>query len=122
MLTFSCTVLGGVATLWKGTAFDCTERDNEILLRHGKFADPEGTSGGCNLGAIVGTSVQVEGTDCYTSQLSVNISDGLNNKTVGCILNSDSGMPIVIGETSLSVITGTDILLAKINLLCVYNI
>ena len=108
MLTFNCTVLGGIATLWKGTAFDCPLNDNEILLRHGRFGTG-GTSGECNNRAIVGRSVSVEGADCYTSRLSVTISDGLNNETVRCILNSDSGMAIPVGETSLNVISGTDI-------------
>ena len=30
-LTYECTVVGGGATVWKGTAFDCPLADDEIV-------------------------------------------------------------------------------------------
>ena len=94
VLTYTCTIAGGEVTIWGGSAFDCEE--NEIILDHREFNN--GTSGKCNDGAIVGQSVDINGT-CYTSQLNVTVSKGLNNKTVNC--SSDSVM--YIGESQINV-------------------
>ena len=84
VLTFTCSVIGGNATIWGGSAFDCA--GNEITLRHRGFID--GTARGeCNDGAILGQSLPVIG-NCHTSKLNVTITTGLNNKTVECYLDS----------------------------------
>ena len=64
----------------------------------------EGTSGDCNGGAIFASSVGVEG-DNFISQLAVNISNGLNNKTVSCSENTDFGLTLV-GSDTLFVVLG----------------
>ena len=33
-LRLECTYMNGIATLWRGSAFDCPELNNEILLQH----------------------------------------------------------------------------------------
>ena len=98
VLTYSCTIDGGRATIWDGSAFDCAR--NEITLIHHNFTD--GTSGECNAGAILGQSIGVDGT-CYMSQLNVGISPVLNNKIVTC--SSDSMMYNYnnIGESRIKV-------------------
>ena len=89
-------MIGGRATLWSGTAFDCAT--NEIILRHNEFND--GSSGECNQGAIIAQSVGVQDT-CFTSQLHVNISSALNNKTVNC---SEINSMVTVGESRIRVI------------------
>ncbi|MGJ8946006.1 hypothetical protein AB9K17_24250, partial [Salmonella enterica subsp. enterica serovar Kentucky] len=34
VLTYTCTAVGTGNTLWEGTAFDCFENGNGIILRH----------------------------------------------------------------------------------------
>jgi hypothetical protein len=103
-LTFDCTIMGGGATIWRGSAFDCTS--NEIVLRHANFVPR--TSESCNGGNIVGESMGVSGI-CYSSRLIVTITSDLNGQTVGCYGNSNGSM-IQIGESRLSILAG--------NLLC----
>ena len=106
---FNCTVVGGGTTLWTGTAFDCAAANiDEILLRHNNFNGSDGAFGECNNGDIVGRSVQVEG-NCYTSQLIVTVSAGLNNKSVRCVHSTNEGDMITIGETLLTVISGDNV-------------
>ena len=102
VLTYSCTVTGGGATIWSGTAFRCSSKRNEIILRHNRF--DSGTIGVCNGGVIIARSVRVD-SDNFTSQLTVNVSSGLNNRTVECIQNLDRGM-MTIGEHTISIISG----------------
>ena len=82
VLTYTCSVVGGSATIWGGSAFDCDR--NEIVLHHGDFSN--GTSGRCNDGAILGESVNVDG-NLYTSQLNVTVHKGLSYKIVTCSSN-----------------------------------
>lgn len=97
VLTFTCTVDGGIATIWGGSAFDCDGKNNEITLLHRNFVG--GTMGECSDGAIVAHSLGVTGT-CHTSQLNVTVSAGLNNKTVVCYLTSVMDL---IGESLIRV-------------------
>ena len=103
MLTFTCTIVGGGNTIWRGTAFDCPSTTNEIILRHSTFGST-GTSGTCNSGTIVGQSVRVEGT-CFTSQLDVTVSESLNSGVVQCDYNSNRGTTN-IGSAILNVVSG----------------
>ena len=104
VLRFTCmaNVMGVGATIWTGTAFNCN--GNEILLRHSKFSEPGGTLGQCNGGAISARSVGVE-NNCYSSELSVRLSPGLNNRTIRCVSNSNDGMS-TIAEATISLVTG----------------
>ena len=88
--------------MWNGTSFSCAT--NEIILRHNSFM--EGTEKECNDGAIIGDSLPIEREDnCFISRLRVNVSSDLNNRTVGCFVNIDSGV-VSIGNTSLTIISG----------------
>jgi hypothetical protein len=57
--------VGGTATLWRGTTFDCPLGDSEIFLRHTQFAANQ-ESGVCNNGDLIGRGIGVA-KDCYTS-------------------------------------------------------
>ena len=103
MLTYTCTAGGRGSTLWTGSAFICDENGNSILLRHDRFSSGS-IDGVCNNGAIVGRSLGVK-DGCYTSELNVTISPTLNNKTIMCRHNSDSGIN-TIGTSKLTILQG----------------
>lgn len=90
-ITYECTVVGGVSTVWQGSAVDCT---NEIVLLHSRFM-----SGGdvreCNDGAIIGRSTAVENNDWFTSQLTVRISSTSVGKTILCSCDDGTSEHVV---------------------------
>jgi hypothetical protein len=102
ILTYRCTAVGVGSTQWTGTALNCT---NALIFRHSRFSS-ETISGQCNNGAVVGRSLDVTTDNCYVSELTVNISISLDNKTVQCIHNSQEGRNI-IGTSSLTVLKGS---------------
>ena len=110
-LRLGCTVVGGFATVWRGTAFDCLGLGNEILLRHTQFELGRAT-GMCNNGMIIARNLNrtFDGfTDStFTSQLIINLpllnttSNTLDGRTVECTL-SDPGGITVIGSYTIAV-------------------
>ena len=87
ILIYECTVTGELFTVWIGSAFDCPNSNNEIVLRPTHFLH-NGTSVSCNNGTIVARSLSVEGNN-YTSQLNVTVTPGIAGKTIKC--ESDDG-------------------------------
>jgi hypothetical protein len=75
--------MGGIATVWQGTAFQCANVNDEIILRHSQFGEPYNLIGICNNGAIVAQALGVV-NNSYISQLNVTASLELNNTTVEC--------------------------------------
>lgn len=98
VLIFNCTVVGGTVTVWSGSAFTC-ERD-EIILVHNHFRSRKIVQSACD-DTITARSIAVENNNCYMSQLSVNVSNEMNNKTILCLGNSSN----IVGETTLTVIS-----------------
>ena len=95
--TYECTILGEGATLWKGSAFNCPDTDNEIVLLHSINSIEQRV---CNNGAIIGRIVHVKG-NIYTSQLTVNISSEVPDSDITCAY--DSGEEInVIGSMNIT--------------------
>ena len=81
-LTYTCTVVGGVATVWSGICSGISV----ITLLHARFGDGS-APGECDGGSIVGRGVSVvndTGVNCYISELSFNASSDLNGRTVEC--------------------------------------
>ena len=101
VLTYTCTVVGGGATLWSGTAFSCSNTRNEILLRHSRFSVEGGAFGDCTNGDLVGRSLSVQ-DNCYTSQLNVTVSLGLNGRTVECTNDIMSTEMAVVGRSTIT--------------------
>ena len=98
-IMFECTVIGSSATIWTGSAFQCLAKG--IILRHSTFS--RGASGDCNDGAIVATSIGVADNN-YTSQLSVTVSQDMNNRTVECVRHSN---PVhTVGSSTIVLATG----------------
>ena len=86
MMTYECTVVGGGATIWKGTALDCPLADDEIIIFHrANYTSQRPQT--CNDGAITGRALSTE-NDTYTSQLNIQVNDVetliIKNTTVVC--------------------------------------
>ena len=94
----------GGATVWRGTALNCTMSDHEIVLLHSRFESNTGTLRICNNGAIVGRSLRVENNSSYTSQLNVTVSSDMIGESIECA--HDHGTTDTIGSSTLTA-TGT---------------
>ena len=103
-LTYECTTVGRGATMWRGTAFNCSTSGNEIVLRHSRFTTPDGASDQCNNGNITGHSLQVEG-EHYTSQIHVIFPPDLLGRTIECIHNNFASYEL-IGNSTIAITTG----------------
>ena len=95
-LRLQCTVVGRGSTVWKGTAFDCPEHGNEIVLLHSRFESGTVT-GVCNSGMIIGRSLNrtSDGSDSvFTSQLTIHLpllnatNSTLDGRTIECIYDN----------------------------------
>ena len=105
-VTYECTVFGSGATIWKGTAFDCSETNNELTIFHSiNINSTSERPKTCNNGAITVHAIGAD-NDSYTSRITVQISDELNGTTVVCA--HDNGTDTIeVGSAVLSIITGT---------------
>ena len=84
-LVVECTATGGAATVWQGTIFNDCQND-KITLRHSEFTSGiviQELCGARGPAYVVGRSVSVE-DGSFTSQLLVNISEDLLDKTIEC--------------------------------------
>ena len=97
-----CTVVGKGTTAWFGSAFNCSNFENQIYLHHDQFSDG-GAYGSCNNGSIVARGVSVEGNS-YTSQLNVTVMSDKAGMTAGCYYYNGSNSFV---ELSLLVISTT---------------
>ena len=101
---FTCIIVGGGVTVWRGSAFNCPSNNDEILLRHSQFAE-DNAFGYCNSEDIEGQGLRNVENNCFSSQLNINVSSEFNNKTVECAFNN--GMSVrTIGTVTLTVLTG----------------
>ena len=88
-MTYQCNVVGGGATLWNGSLFDCPSKSNQILLRHSEF-QLASASGECNSEAVIANSIGISesltnnSNQCYSSQLNIAVSPSMNNKIIEC--------------------------------------
>ena len=103
-LRLECTVVGGAATIWRGSTFNCpTSQNNRILLRHSQFES--GDSNVCNNGRIIGRSInKTSDSDGikYISQLIIqlDVNDTLEGTTVECA-HSYSRQTTIIGTHTI---------------------
>ena len=104
-LTYECTTVGPGTTLWRGTAFNCAARGDEIALWHNLFTAPEGAYDQCNNGNITGHSVQVE-MGHYTSQIQVIFSTDLLGSSIECHHYNLSSYEL-IGSSTIVITTGS---------------
>ena len=103
-LLFDCSVADGVATIWRGKALNCHGVSNSIILRHSRFNLSEPAAGECN-DRIVAHSIGV--SDTFISQLSVNVTEEMNNKTIECVrdANGTTDGYEIAGTTTVAVVT-----------------
>ena len=100
-LRFQCTVMGGAATIWRGSAIkDC--EFSRIVLRHSQFGS--GISGGCNdriIARSINTTSDSDGIK-FTSQLIIqpDVNDTLEGRTVECVYSSGA-QSITIGNHTI---------------------
>ena len=103
-LTFQCTTTGPGNTLWRGSAFDCINENQEISLPHSFFSHPGGANQNC--GKFTGYSLSVENNH-YTSQVSVPFSLELIGQSIRCIHDNTHDHDLVdIGNHTVSVTAG----------------
>ena len=103
---FECIVTGSITTIWSGTAFDQCSSDT-IVLRHNQFDQPEYSQNCGGSESIIGRAVSVVNNDSYTSQLVVNVSEGLNGTNVECSSSNGSHIMHNIGTKQILLTTGT---------------
>ena len=83
IVAFVCSVSSGVATVWRGSIFDCPNIGNQIILRHSSFENEIYSA--CSDGDIVAYSSGVTSNGSYISQLNVTVSPEMHNGTIKCI-------------------------------------
>ena len=100
-LKYECTVVAeSGATVWRGTAIECSEIGYEIFLRHSSSVFMQ--ERGCDSGDITAYGVRIEG-NCYTSQLSIMISDvSMNNDSVQCLFTNDTSVPVGLSHIEIT--------------------
>ena len=104
-LRLECTVVGGILTVWTGSAFDCLNLPNEIILHHSRFEGEKFKV--CNnrtIGHSINTTSDSDGIK-YISQLIIQLDESgtldLEGRTVECV--HDNGTDdIVIGTYVIS--------------------
>ena len=86
-LTFECTAIGGDATIWHGSAFNCTRQNqplNGIYLAHSRYVSGLVAKGNCSNGSILAASIGEVSAKHFVSQLNVIVSLDMHNKTIEC--------------------------------------
>ena len=99
--------------MWRGTAFDCSNSADQILLRHSQYGSG-GTRGDCTGGTLAARSLRVENGNCYVSELEATVSTALNGQSIRCEHNSNTGTRL-IGESILNIISGNNDIEVKKN-------
>ena len=94
IISYECTVDGGVVTIWTGSAFNCSAVS--IALLHDQFTQPDRVSGTC--GDLTAMSVGVSGTQ-YISRLTLTATTELNGRMVNCTLAGEE----LIGSDTIRV-------------------
>ena len=103
IVTYKCTLCGGVATVWRGTAFQCVNAANMISLPHFGFASNRGE---CNGGEIVAFGV-LSANGCYTSHANITMSRDVEGREVQCALDDgriQTSTLIMIGNSTIPTI------------------
>ena len=100
-LTFECTTVVVGATIWHGSAFDCSmnQPPNEIILAHSRYFSGLIARGNCNNGNILAQSVGVNAVNItyyLTSELNVTVSSNMHNETIQCDVEDDDGTRMTI--------------------------
>ena len=115
-LTFICSASDGIATVWRGSIFNCPNSGNEIILRHSTF--DHGIIRTCNDRAVVAFGTEVTNSS-YTSQLNVTVSPEMHNGTIECI--QDGFNVTFVGVCTLILAIGKHAISNNYRLLCIHT-
>ena len=100
-VTYECTVFGNGATIWKGTALNCSLTNNELTVFHTINFTSQRPPPPCNNGAITVHAIGAE-NGSYTSQITIQVSDELNGTTVVCA-HDDGTLSTEIGSAIITI-------------------
>ena len=108
-LTYQCAVPSGTATVWGGSAFNCPNASNAIILRHSQYTLGN-SSGDCSNHDIHGQGVSAANSS-FISILNVTVNSNYSyyeNKMIECIYSEGSRL-IPVGRIMInaSLPTGT---------------
>ena len=95
-ITLECSILENrtVATVFRGSAFNCSESHDEIILLHTE----ENPTKSCNDGLIFGyTKPRINGDWLHTTVLNVNLTSDIIGSTITCS-NDDGSTEKEIGN------------------------
>ena len=105
--------MGGVFTVYEGSAFECFGR--EISLRNSDFTSIDKPVGGCNSDqiSISGRGLSYDNTNnCYTSQLNITLSEGVTEKTITCAVDhGPGGQQNSIGNRTIAISTSIKLII-----------
>lgn len=117
-LTFNCSVNGGVATVWKGSAFKCMPTNNEIVLLHSRSNGS--VNGTCNEGDITAYAeleVLYSNKDKYFSQINVTATFPFAVSMFTVICFCDNGtIETVVSNWTVSISSGVDSLTCGVSI------
>ena len=92
----------GDAMIWRGSAFDCSTKNNEINLNFGRFSSAAGV---CNNGSIQARSIMGVEYNLYTSQLNITVSSDMIGKTIECVHDNINNSTVsVVGTLTLATV------------------
>ena len=98
---YECSITGGGAIVWRGTAFECPSSSNEITL----FQCSSGMQV-CKDGAITGRIIRVDENNTYVSRLAIVIGAEMVGKNISCY-HDIRGTLKLIDYSLLTLIRGT---------------
>ena len=103
-LSYECTVESGPGglTFWKGSAFDCQNRDIDLLHFANESSNSQTMILSCNSGAIKVWRTGVE-NNIYTSRLNVTLNVDIFGRSIECFHDNSKGNETKVGS---SLITG----------------
>ena len=99
--TYECTVIGGDFTLWNGSIMD--PPGCKISLPHRQFFNVNDTS--CNDGTVVAKGLTITNGSCYTSLLTVLVTQEMNGGSVSCVVDKNLEESL-IDTTIINITTG----------------
>ena len=102
---YECTVDRDSATLWRGTAFNCPDTNNEIFFL---YRDLGIIYTNCNEGVIRGHAIRAS-NNSYTSRLSIFVTSEMNGSNISCFSDGAEGT-ILIGSADLIITTGNNVM------------
>lgn len=101
-LTYQCAVPSGTATVWSGSAFNCPNANNAIILHHSQYTSGN-SSGDCSNHDILGQGVSVANSS-FVSILNVTVNSNYSyyeDKMIECIYSEGSRL-IPIGRIMIN--------------------